>query len=112
MKTLFTIMLSGITFLLTFLFGPNEMREEIKKNPIITEHNYANQLKIDTPDQSRFVKVNLLHGQFFEPTEMAILPNLDILVAQRRGEIMLYKQQTKSLKEAIKLDVYFKTNTP
>lgn len=56
--------------------------------------------------------MNLLQGQFTEPTEMAILPNLDILIAQRRGEIMLYKNSSKTLKEAIKLDVYFKTSVP
>ena len=68
--------------------------------------------KIDTPDQDRFVKVPLVQGEFTEPTELTVLPNLDILVAQRRGEIMLYKNQTKKLTEAGKLDVYFKTNTP
>ncbi|MEJ7676387.1 MAG: hypothetical protein WKG06_00600 [Segetibacter sp.] len=35
---------------------------------------------------------------FFEPTEMTVLPNLDILIAQRRGEIMLYKHDTKKCK--------------
>jgi cytochrome c len=100
MKTLFTLMLSGITFLLLFLFGHQGMTEKNDK------------LRIDTPDQSRFVKVSLVKGQFTEPTEMAILPNLDILVAQRRGEVMIYKNQTKTLKEALKLDVYFKTSVP
>ncbi len=28
----------------------------------------------------------LVQGTFFEPTEMTILPNLDILILQRRGE--------------------------
>ena len=29
---------------------------------------------------------------------MTILPNLDILIAQRRGELMLYKNSDKSCK--------------
>ncbi|SFR31253.1 Glucose/arabinose dehydrogenase, beta-propeller fold [Robiginitalea myxolifaciens] len=65
------------------------------------------------PDANRFSKVTLSRGEFFEPTEMAILPNEDILIAQRRGEIMLYEQATGELKEVALLDVYHKTlNTP
>jgi cytochrome c len=48
------------------------------------------------PEEDRFVKTVLNQGNFFEPTEMAILPNLDILVAQRRGEMMLYSEQYKT----------------
>ena len=40
-----------------------------------------------------FQKTSLVKGNFYEPTEMTILPNLDILIAQRRGEIMLYKNR-------------------
>lgn len=61
------------------------------------------------PESNRFVKTTLSKGGFFEPTEMAILPNLDILVTQRRGEIMLYSNQTKTLKQAGFLNVYWKT---
>lgn len=65
------------------------------------------------PDEDRFTKTVLSHGQFFEPTEMTILPNLDILVIQRRGEIVLYDHKTQNLKEVGKLDVYWKTlHTP
>ncbi len=65
------------------------------------------------PDADRFSKNQLVVGEFFEPTEMAILPNNDVLIAQRRGEIMLYEDATKELKQVGSLDVYFKTlNTP
>lgn len=65
------------------------------------------------PDADRFTKVTLSEGMFFEPTEMAVLPNGDVLVAQRRGEVMLYNDQTQELTEVLKLDVYSKTlNTP
>ena len=65
------------------------------------------------PDADRFAKVTLSEGQFFEPTEMTILPNGDVLIAQRRGEVMLYNEEAKELKEVLKLDVYAKTiNTP
>lgn len=111
MKTLFTLMLSGITFLLLFLFGQGGDSDKTR-HQTAAKGSYFEKLNIDTPDQSRFVKVKLVQGQFTEPTEMAVLPNLDILVAQRRGEIMIYKNQSKSLKEALKLDVYFKTSVP
>ncbi|MBI1780794.1 MAG: ThuA domain-containing protein [Sphingobacteriales bacterium] len=61
------------------------------------------------PDEDRFVKNVLVQGEFFEPTEMTILPNFDIIVIQRRGEVLLYKNDTKKLKTAGRLDVYFKT---
>ncbi len=65
------------------------------------------------PDMNRFSKVPLVGGEFYEPTEMTVLPNNDVLIAQRRGEIMLYKADTKELKQVALLDVYYKTlNTP
>ncbi len=64
------------------------------------------------PDQDRFVKTQLVQGEFFEPTEMTILPDLDILIVQRRGEVLLYKNDTKQLKQVGLLNVYWHTNTP
>ncbi len=61
------------------------------------------------PAENRFSKTMLSEGQFTEPTEMTILPNLDVLIAQRRGELMLYSNDTKELKEIAKFDVYWKT---
>lgn len=65
------------------------------------------------PDEDRFSKTTLVKGEFFEPTEMTILPNFDILVSQRRGELMLYKNETKQVKQVGLLKVYWKTeHTP
>jgi len=61
------------------------------------------------PDTTSFTKTQLSVGEFFEPTEMTILPNLDVLIVQRRGEILIYKNDSKQLKDAGKLDVYWKT---
>jgi len=74
--------------------------------------DYAKAKTQNVPEDDRFVKTTLTMGEFFEPTEMAILPNLDILVAQRRGELMLYSQSDQSLKQVGALDVYSKTSTP
>ncbi len=60
------------------------------------------------PSENHFTKHMLVQGTFYEPTEMTILPNLDILILQRRGEILLYKQETGQVKQAGFLNVYFK----
>lgn len=64
------------------------------------------------PDEDRFTKTQLSYGEFFEPTEMTILPNMDILITQRRGELMLYKNDTKKVKQVGFLNVYWKTSVP
>ncbi|MGY4385030.1 glucose/arabinose dehydrogenase/cytochrome c551/c552 [Pedobacter sp. UYP24] len=100
MKAPIKLLLSGVA--LTSLFAFTEFR-----NPV--NSTKTNKLAIDTPDQNRFVKVTLSKGQFTEPTEIAVLPNKDVLISQRRGEFLIYKNATKTLKDAGKLDVYFKT---
>lgn len=94
-------------------------------DPIYMQHllggiKYAigNNMKLDytkvkselVPDEDRFSKNILAGGMFDEPTEMAILPNFDILIAQRKGELMLYNHLTKKVTQIAKLDLYHKTN--
>jgi cytochrome c len=101
--------------------------EESYSDPLYLKHilggiqyaignNHLNYSKAKTsypPDENHFEKTVLAQGEFFEPTEMTILPNLDVLIIQRRGEILLYKNDTKKLKQAGFLNVYWKTkNTP
>jgi cytochrome c len=74
--------------------------------------DYSKATTMRVPDEDRFNKVMLTEGTLFEPTEMAILPSLDVLIAQRRGEIMLYKKADSSIKQAGFLNVYWKTGTP
>jgi cytochrome c len=61
------------------------------------------------PDEDRFTKTVLSQGGFFEPTEISVLPNLDVLISQRRGEILMYKNDTKQVKQVGFLNVYWKT---
>ncbi|REL37859.1 PKD domain-containing protein [Rhodohalobacter sp. SW132] len=72
--------------------------------------DYSNARTQSAPEENRFTKTMLSEGEFFEPTEMAILPNKDILIAQRRGEILLYKNDSGSLVQAGMLDVYHETD--
>ena len=77
------------------------------------ELNYSNASSQFPPEEDRFTKTQLVQGEFFEPTEMTILPNFDVLVVQRRGEIMHYKSETKTVKKVGYLNVYWKTlHTP
>ncbi|WP_088342343.1 ThuA domain-containing protein [Robiginitalea sediminis] len=77
------------------------------------ELDYARAHSQIPPEANRFAKVQLIQGEFFEPTEMAILPGEDILISQRRGEIMFYEQATGELRQVAFLDVYHKTlHTP
>ena len=76
------------------------------------ELDYTKAKTQNPPEEDRFSKVQLALGDFYEPTEMTVLPNLDILVIQRRGEIMLYKSDTKKVKQAGFFNVYYKTSTP
>lgn len=71
--------------------------------------NYAKATSQYPPNEDRFSRTTLVSGQFFEPTEMTILPNFDILVSQRRGEIMRYSNATGELKQVGFLNVYSKT---
>lgn len=81
----------------------------IGKNQVL---NYSKAKSQIPPEADRFVKKVLAMGEFYEPTEMTILPNLDILIAQRRGEIMMYKNETQKVKQVGFLNAYFKTSTP
>jgi cytochrome c len=72
MKTTFTLLLSAIAFVLISATTLNKNIYESRAFEFFPKY------KIDTPDQDRFVKVTLAQGEFTEPTEMTILPNLDI----------------------------------
>jgi cytochrome c len=75
--------------------------------------DYAKAKSPIPPDEDRFVKTQLFTGQLYEPTEMTILPNFDVLILERRGGIKLYKHDTKKVKQVGYFDVYFKTlHTP
>jgi glucose/arabinose dehydrogenase/type 1 glutamine amidotransferase/cytochrome c551/c552 len=72
--------------------------------------NYSKVKSNLVPEEDRFTKNILAGGMFDEPTEMAILPNLDILIVQRKGEVMFYNHINKKVTQVAKLDVYHKSN--
>ena len=108
MKTLSLFLFTFIAPILFWFFGISNFSHFAAN----TSPSNKFDLKIDTPDQNRFVKTTLTQGKFTEPTEIAVLPNYDVLVTQRRGELLLYKNATKTLSQIGKLDVYWKTDNP
>jgi glucose/arabinose dehydrogenase/cytochrome c551/c552/type 1 glutamine amidotransferase len=76
------------------------------------ELDYAKAKTLRVPSEERFIKTTLAEGEFYEPVELTVLPNLDILIAQRRGEILLYKQGDSTTKQVGFLKAYFKTKRP
>jgi glucose/arabinose dehydrogenase len=97
---------SDATYLKDILAG---IQQAIGKNEVL-DYSQAGTLRV--PEENRFTKTMLVEGQFFEPTEMTILPDLDVLIAQRRGELLLYKHDSRQLKRAGFLPVYYKALTP
>jgi len=76
------------------------------------ELNYHKSTTERVPEEDRFTKTTLVSGEFYEPVEMTILPNFDILVAQRRGEILLYKSGSNAVKQVAFINSYHKATRP
>jgi|688.fasta_scaffold01128_31 glucose/arabinose dehydrogenase/cytochrome c551/c552 len=66
----------------------------------------------NVPEEDRFTKNVLAGGVFDEPTEMAVLPNLDILVVERKGQVLHYSNATKKLNLVAKFDLYARSGVP
>jgi len=74
--------------------------------------NYNKATSQYPPDQRRFTKETLAVGDFYEPTEMTILPNKDVLIAERRGGLKWYNNESGELTDVAKLDVYCVSGVP
>lgn len=57
------------------------------------------------PDSSRFTYSTLVSG-LDEPMQMAILPNYDIVVAERKGAVRYFDNETKELSTIAQLNVF------
>jgi glucose/arabinose dehydrogenase/cytochrome c551/c552 len=67
--------------------------------------DYSRATSLRMPEEARFSK-KFLAGGLYEPTEMTILPNGNILIAERRGTIKFYDQADQRIREVAMLDVY------
>ncbi|MCF0055894.1 PQQ-dependent sugar dehydrogenase [Dyadobacter sp. CY356] len=57
------------------------------------------------PDSSRFTQMMLAQG-LDEPMEMAILPNLDVVIVERKGAVKLYDAEEKQIKTIAHFNVF------
>lgn len=57
------------------------------------------------PDSSRFTHTRLVSG-LDEPMEMAILPNYDVLVAERKGAVRYFNNATRELSTIAQFNVF------
>lgn len=69
--------------------------------------DYAKATTLRQPDEDRFQK-KYLAGGLDEPTELTVLPNLDVLIAERKGNIKFYNARDKTITKAATLQVYDK----
>lgn len=76
--------------------------------PYAKKPDYRKAVSPKVPAEDRFVKTVLAEGEFFEPTELAVLPNLDVLIVQRRGEVLRYSNAAGDVKQVGFLNVYHK----
>lgn len=78
-------------------------------NNEVLDYNKVTQKLV--PDENRFSK-KLLASDLDEPTEISVLPDLSILVAQRKGDIKFYNSATKEFNTVAHLDVYHHQKNP
>ncbi len=71
--------------------------------------NYAKAKIPRATEEDRLIKTKLITGVLDEPMEMTILPNLDILITERKGQIMHYDHLTKKVKQVGFINSYFHT---
>jgi cytochrome c len=57
------------------------------------------------PDSSRFTHMTLAQG-FDEPMEIAVLPNLDVIIVERKGAVKLYDATAKQIKTIAHFNVF------
>lgn len=70
--------------------------------------DYGKATALRVPDENRFSK-KLLGGGLDEPTELTVLPDLSVLIAERKGGIKYYDAGSKEMKKVAQLDVYHHT---
>lgn len=67
--------------------------------------DYAKVKTLNVPDSSRYSYTVLAHG-LDEPLEMAILPDNNVLLVERKGGVKMYNSQTKQIKTIANFNVF------
>lgn len=70
-----------------------------------TNRDYSIVKTLSVPDSSRYTRTVLVEG-LDEPLGMAILPNNDVLLAERKGSLKIYNRLTKQIRTISNFDVF------
>ena len=97
----YKIWTAGFISLSALFFQPFIKKEQFHSSSAPT---HADTL-INRPDTTRFTYSTLASG-FDEPMQMAILPDLRVLVAERKGAVRLYDPKKKKLSTITHLNVF------
>jgi cytochrome c len=93
--------LSGLLFIgiLSIASAPKN------EKPLFRAVDHKQSIPGNGPDSSRFTYTTVVSG-LDEPMEMAILPNYDIVVAERKGAVRYFDNQTKELSTISQFNVF------
>lgn len=78
----------------------------IGKNEVL---NYNKVTALPVPDEAHF-EINVLAGDLDQPIDMAVLPDLGVLIAEHEGDIKYYDPTTKEATTVAHLNVYHKSD--
>jgi cytochrome c len=97
--TSFKLWTAGFVAFALFAYTP-DTQTKLRTVSVEVKQNHQ-----ETPDSTRFSYSTLASG-FDEPMQMAILPNYDVLVAERKGAVRLYNARDKKLSTIAHLNVF------
>lgn len=87
-------------------FSEDELTQKLKEQ--LSKPRNPDYTKVKTlalPDSSRYTRTVLVEG-LDEPLGMAILPNNDVLLAERKGSLKVYNRLTKQIRTINNFDVF------
>lgn len=87
-------------------YKENELGNTLAEN--IAKHKTPDYTRIKTlnvPDSSRYIRT-VLAQSFDEPMGMAILPNNDVVLAERKGSVKIYNRETKQVRTITNFNVF------
>ncbi|MCF2492950.1 PQQ-dependent sugar dehydrogenase [Dyadobacter chenhuakuii] len=76
-----------------------------KEKPLFRVVDAGPSVPVNGPDSSRFTYTTVVSG-LDEPMEMAILPNYDIVVAERKGAVRYFDNKTRELSTISQFNVF------
>ncbi|WP_276359357.1 PQQ-dependent sugar dehydrogenase [Daejeonella sp. H1SJ63] len=87
-------------------YNADDLRKSLAENIAKNKTpDYAHVTTSNVPDSSRYIRTVLAQG-FDEPMAMAILPNNDVVLAERKGSLKIYNRETKQIRTITNFNVF------